>query len=239
MTLISKVLFVALVLVFSLSSVPPVMAAEETLPTVRVALLDMSSLMGPGMMGPGWRSRMAPGGGWVMGPGYGTGMGPGTMGPGVSPPGYGPGMGPQGYGPGMGPGMMGPGWGWGGGPMPGWAAQHMMGPGGAMMGMMSIRTSTATARAGKVRFEVANYSTNLLHEMEVVAVEDINGALPYDYNAGKVTIEKAREKGEVEDLKPNDMKVLELTLSAGNYLLVCNLPGHYAAGMVAPFTVTP
>ena len=170
-----------------------------------------------------------------MGPGYGPGMAPGMMGPG----GYGPGMGPQGYGPGMGPGMMGPGWGWGGGPMPGWAAQHMMGPGGGMMGMMSIRTSTATAKAGKVRFEVVNYSTNLLHEMEVVAVEDINGALPYDYNAGKVTIDKAREKGEVEDLKPNDVKVLELTLPAGNYLLLCNLPGHYAAGMVAPFTVTP
>jgi len=202
-------------------------AAEDSAATVRVALLDMSSIMGPGMMGPGWRSRMAPGGGWMMGPGYGPGMGPGMMGPGG---GYGPGMmGPGGYGQGMGPGMMGPGWGWG--------AQNMMGP-GMMMGMMAIRTSVATAKAGKVRFEVVNYSTSLLHEMEVVAVEDINGALPYDYNAGKVTIEKAREKGEVEDLKPNAVKVLEVTLPAGNYLLVCNLPGHYAAGMVAPFTVT-
>lgn len=204
-------------------------AAENSPTTVRVALLDMSSIMGPGMMGPGWRSRMAPGGGWMMGPGYGPGMGPGMMGPG----GYGPGMMGPGYGPGMGPG-----WGWGSGPGPGWGAQNMMGP-GMMMGMMAIRTSTATAKAGKVRFEVVNYSTNLLHEMEVVAVEDINGSLPYDYNAGKVTIEKAREKGEVEDLKPNDVKVLEVTLPAGTYLLVCNLPGHYAAGMVAPFTVTP
>jgi uncharacterized cupredoxin-like copper-binding protein len=38
---------------------------------------------------------------------------------------------------------------------------------------------------------------------------------------------------------PGKEKVLELSLPAGNYLLVCNIPGHYAAGMVTPFVVTP
>ena len=29
-----------------------------------------------------------------------------------------------------------------------------------------------------------------------------------------------------------------IALPAGNYVLVCNLPGHYKAGMVAAFEVT-
>ncbi len=184
--------------------------------TVKVALLDMSSIAGPGM-GPG---RM----GW--GP-WGQGdqqRGPGMMGPG----------GQRG-----GPGMMGPGWNWGGNSGPGWMAGHMMGPGMMGGGMMSVRVTKPSVKAGKVRFEVANYSASIDHELEVVAVDDLNAPLPYDYKTGKVKIDKAKSKGEVEDVKPGSEKVLELTLAAGNYLLICNLPGHYAAGMVAPFTVTP
>jgi uncharacterized cupredoxin-like copper-binding protein len=30
-----------------------------------------------------------------------------------------------------------------------------------------------------------------------------------------------------------------VTLAAGSYLLICNLPGHYAAGMAVPLNVTP
>jgi uncharacterized cupredoxin-like copper-binding protein len=125
--------------------------------------------------------------------------------------------------------MMGPGWGWGGG----------TGPGMIGMGMMSVRTTSDHAKAGKVRFEVANYSAAVVNELEVVAVDDLNAALPYDYSKAKVVVEKARNRGEVEDIAPGKEKVLELSLPAGNYLLVCNIPGHYAAGMVTPFVVTP
>jgi uncharacterized cupredoxin-like copper-binding protein len=64
-------------------------------------------------------------------------------------------------------------------------------------------------------------------------------ARPYDYSKAKVTVEKSRNLGEVEDIAPGKEKVLEVNLKAGNYLLVCNIPGHYAAGMVTPFVVTP
>lgn len=196
---------------FSLAAQPVV--AQET---VKVALLDMSAIAGPGM-GPG---RM----GW--GP-WGDRAPTGELAPGRRGPGQ------------MGPGMMGPGWNWGGNSGPGWMAGHMMGPGMMGMGMMSLRTTKPSAKAGKIRFEVTNYSASIVHEMEVVSVDDLNAPLPYDYNTAKVKIDKAREKGEVEDVAAGGEKVLELTLPAGNYLLVCNLPGHYAAGMVAPFVVTP
>jgi len=40
-------------------------------------------------------------------------------------------------------------------------------------------------------------------------------------------------------MQPNASKTLDVTLAAGSYLLICNVPGHYAAGMVTPLTVTP
>jgi hypothetical protein len=197
--------FAVVVLAVTVSFSAPVLAAKGTATTVKVALLDMSSIAGPG---------------------HGFGRGPwggGNLrdmprrGP-TSPPG----SGPSGQGP-MGHGMMGPGWGWGGGTGPGWMAQRMMGPGmmgmGMMgMGMMYIRTSPDQIKAGKVRFEVVNYSASILHELEVVAVDDINAALPYDYDHAKVVVEKARNRGEVEDIAPGAEKVLELDLPAGNYL---------------------
>lgn len=207
----------------------PVQAAESGVQTVKVALFDMSSMAGPGMMpGVGQRGMRGPGG--QGGPGV---YGPGMMGPGG---GYGPGM--MGPGGGYGPGMMGPGWNWGGGQGPGWMAQRMMGPGMMGTGMMSIRVGTTGAKAGKVRFDVTNYSVSVVHEMEVVAVDDLNAPLPYNYETAKVEVDKAKSKGEVEDVAPGSAKVLELSLPAGNYLLICNLPGHYAGGMVAPFVVT-
>lgn len=199
-------------------------SAQET---VKIALLDMSSIAGPGM-GPGhmgwgpWGNRAPTG---ELAPGQ---PGPGMMGPGG-----------QGGSGGFGPGMMGPGWNWGGNWGPGWMAGHMMGPGMMGMGMMSVRMTRASAKAGKIRFEVVNYSASIDHELEVVAVDDVDAPLPYDFKTAKVKVEKAREKGEVEDIKPGAEKVLEVTLAPGSYLLICNLPGHYAAGMAAPFTVTP
>ncbi len=181
--------------------------------TIKVAPLDMSSMSGH-MMGFGGQGYGGPGYG---GMGWG-GRGQGMMGPGM--------MGPGGPG-GWGPGMMGPG-GWGPG---------MMGAG--MMGMMSIRPTKSTVKAGKIRFEVVNFSTSVVHEMEIVAVDNFNTPFGYDYQTGKAVVDKSKEKGEVEDIGPGATKVLEATLPAGNYLLLCNLPGHYGSGMVTPFVVTP
>ena len=40
-------------------------------------------------------------------------------------------------------------------------------------------------------------------------------------------------KGEIEEIAPGETKSLTLTLQKGHYALVCNLPGHYKAGMRA------
>ena len=224
---VSRPLAAALV-PLSLLAFASVAPASEGETTVNVSLLDMSAFMGAGSgMGPGnWTGRGWGGPGQGMGPGGGMGMGPG-----------------QGMGPGSGPGMMGqgPGQGWGmmGRGMMGWG---MMGPGGAGPmghGMMAVRLDKPTVKAGKIRFEVANLSQAWRHEMVVVAVDDPNAPLPYDYNTARVPEDKLKVLGEVDELEAGKSGSLEVKLDPGSYLLVCNLPGHYAAGMVALITVTP
>jgi uncharacterized cupredoxin-like copper-binding protein len=149
-------------------------------------------------------------------------MGYGMMGPGQNLPGPGA----------MGPGMMGPGM------MGGYGMMGMMGP-GMMGGMMSMRLDQPSVKAGKVTFEVTNWSRSVLHEMIIVAVDNPSAPLPYDYAQARIPEEQVKVLGEAGDLQPNTSTTVELTLSAGFYLLICNLPGHYAAGMVTALNVTP
>ena len=117
----------------------------------------------------------------------------------------------------------------------------MMGPGQGMMGsgMMSIRTDKSTVKTGEIHFVATNWSRRLVHEMLVVAVENPNAPLPYDYGTAKIPEEKVKALGEVAELEPNEAGTLDVKLAAGSYLLICNVAGHFAAGMVTPFTVTP
>ena len=40
-----------------------------------------------------------------------------------------------------------------------------------------------------------------------------------------------------DNIAPNGSKVFHAALTPGTYVLVCNLPGHYKAGMHEAFTV--
>lgn len=103
---------------------------------------------------------------------------------------------------------------------------------------MSIGLSTDTVPAGQVVFEVTNSSESLEHEM-VVSRLPANGALlPYDENDAEVDEHKLGELGEAEDLGPGESKRLVITLDPGQYILYCNIPGHYMAGMWTILTVT-
>lgn len=135
-------------------------------------------------------------------------------------------------------GMMGPGMMNSGMMNPNMMGSGMMGS-GMIGGMMSIRVDQPTVKAGKVIFDVTNWSRSALHEMLIIAVDSSTAALPYDYSQARVPEDQVKALGEVSDLQPNGSKTLEVELAAGSYLLICNLPGHYAAGMAVPFTVTP
>jgi uncharacterized cupredoxin-like copper-binding protein len=188
---------VAALLILTPAAAPSLAADAQT--SVKVALLDMSSIMPMGMMGYG-----------MMGPGWGQGQGM------------------------MNPGMMGPGW---------WQGQGATNPGmmgsGMMGGMMSIRIDQQTVKSGTVTFDVMNWSRSVLHEMLVVSVDNPTAPLPYDYPQARVPEDQVKVLGEAADLQPNVSKTFEVKLTPGSYLLICNLPGHYAAGMAVPLSVTP
>lgn len=114
----------------------------------------------------------------------------------------------------------------------------MMGTGMMGAGMMSVRVDQQSATAGPTSFEVVNWSRSLIHEMVVVAVDSPDAPLPYDFENQVVVEDQIKVIGETDELEPGQSQTIELTLPPGDYLLICNIPGHYGAGMQTAFTVT-
>ena len=103
---------------------------------------------------------------------------------------------------------------------------------------MRMKVSPETAPAGPVTFDVTNVSKDLVHEMIVMYRGDASAPLPYVEEENRVDEDKAGDKGEVSELDPGKSGSLTLDLAPGSYVLICNVPGHFGAGMWASFTVT-
>jgi uncharacterized cupredoxin-like copper-binding protein len=108
------------------------------------------------------------------------------------------------------------------------------------MGDYFFAPSSVSAKAGKATIEAPNEGT-VEHEL-VVFKTDMNPAkLPTEANGG-VDEEKldeiAEEAGEVPDVEAGVTKSGNFNLKPGNYVIFCNLPGHYAQGMYGTLTVT-
>ena len=95
----------------------------------------------------------------------------------------------------------------------------------------SITPTSSRAKAGKVTFNVRNGGT-ITHEFVVIKTTKPASALLKGARA-----DEAGNVGETGDLKPGASKSISLRLPAGHYALICNLPGHYAAGQHTDFTV--
>jgi uncharacterized cupredoxin-like copper-binding protein len=109
--------------------------------------------------------------------------------------------------------------------------------GGNLSGMKMTATPDSV-KAGRIKINATNESQGLVHEVIVVASPPNVGKLPYDQKVGRVIESRIRDLGEVSDLPPGKSGSLTLTLAPGNYLLICNQPNHYQAGMWTRFTVT-
>lgn len=102
----------------------------------------------------------------------------------------------------------------------------------------SIALDQDSAPAGDVTFELSNEAEQI-HEFVVLQTDLAADALPTD-DAGDVN--EAGDPGivlvdEVEDIEGGATSTLAVTLDAGSYVLLCNLPGHYGQGMFAAFSV--
>lgn len=105
------------------------------------------------------------------------------------------------------------------------------------LALMGIKLSNSTVAAGEVTFEVENTSKDMEHEMVISVVKDPNKPLPKKKGNNQVNEKAYGSLGEVAELKPGKAGKLKLNLSAGLYILYCNVEGHYKRGMWTLLTV--
>jgi len=112
-------------------------------------------------------------------------------------------------------------------------------------GMMRVSASPATAAAGTISLRVRNVG-QLTHELVVLPLTseqtlgnrlvDEDGKIAEDGSLGEVSASCAAGAG--DGIVSGATGWTTLILPTGRYELLCNLPGHYAAGMYTEITVT-
>lgn len=114
--------------------------------------------------------------------------------------------------------------------------------GGALqvdMGEYSFSPQDATAQAGSVTISAPNVGA-LVHELVLAKTDEDATALPTiaDGDVDEAKLE-AQEKiaGEIADVEAGATKEGTFELTPGNYVMFCNIPGHYAEGMYGTLTV--
>jgi uncharacterized cupredoxin-like copper-binding protein len=103
--------------------------------------------------------------------------------------------------------------------------------GNMSMAGMGINVDTKSVPAGKVTFDVLNASKDTIHEMIVSPIRDLNVTLPYVAAESRVDEDASGDIGEVSELDPGGAGSLTIDLKPGQYVLFCNVPGHFSSGM--------
>ncbi len=84
-------------------------------------------------------------------------------------------------------------------------------------------------KAGEIKFDVHNGGT-MTHELVVVKSDADPASFPV--SDGKIDEDAAgTSPGEVDDIAPGQSKNATMRLTPANYVLLCNIPGHYQQGM--------
>ena len=102
---------------------------------------------------------------------------------------------------------------------------------------MHISLDRTSVPAGYVTFLVTNGGAGT-HEFVVLRTDTPADALPANTELPSKALEDIH-MGETGDMPAHVYSGLTLALGAGHYVVLCNEPGHYMAGMRADFTVTP
>ena len=106
-------------------------------------------------------------------------------------------------------------------------------------GGMVMETSTERVKAGMVTFDATNKSNDIEHEFLIAPLNGPLEKVPYDDTKGKIIEKALKGVHELGDLNPGKSGTMTLNLKPGKYLLFCNKPGHFKAGMYHLLTVTP
>lgn len=108
---------------------------------------------------------------------------------------------------------------------------------GVTLADFSVTPDENSASAGDVTFDVTN-DAEQSHEFVVIKTDLAEDQLPLDDEGVDESADGVEVVDEIEDVGGGSEQSLTVNLDAGSYVLICNLPGHYAQGMHAAFTVS-
>jgi uncharacterized cupredoxin-like copper-binding protein len=91
-----------------------------------------------------------------------------------------------------------------------------------------------SAEAGSLTFSATNDGTET-HEIEIFSGDVDPSTLPVEDNVAST--EGLALVDEIEDITPGSSADLTVDLDAGQYVVMCNLPGHFEQGMYSTFAV--
>jgi uncharacterized cupredoxin-like copper-binding protein len=100
----------------------------------------------------------------------------------------------------------------------------------------SIELAQSSAPAGPVAFDITNEGPSV-HEFEVLRTDAPADALAVDSGLVQTSADGIEIVDEVEEVAPGAGMQLSVDLDPGSYAIICNLPGHYEAGMFTSFEV--
>jgi uncharacterized cupredoxin-like copper-binding protein len=111
-------------------------------------------------------------------------------------------------------------------------------------GAMSLRADHATVSSGTVSFLVSNVGSRT-HELILLPLDGsalaggraLGGDSRVDESSSLGEASASCAAGGGDGILPGTSGWVTLTLAPGRYELLCNLPGHYAAGMYTQLTV--
>jgi len=112
------------------------------------------------------------------------------------------------------------------------AAPATSGPVTVTLTEWKIAPTPDAAKAGKVTFDVTN-NGSAPHEMVVIRTNKSASALGSGSH-----VPETGSVGETGDIAAGKSKSVTLTLKPGHYALICNIAGHYMAGMHTDFMVS-
>jgi uncharacterized cupredoxin-like copper-binding protein len=109
----------------------------------------------------------------------------------------------------------------------------------------AIGTDPSSVSAGSVTFNIDNKGPDDAHEFVVIRTDLDPTALPTEKNGSvSETGEGMEVVDEVEEIPVGDAPTLTVDLTAGSYVLICNIydeaekESHYQEGMRTAFTVS-
>lgn len=100
----------------------------------------------------------------------------------------------------------------------------------------AIEPAVTSVPAGEVTFTIDNTGATE-HEMVVIQTDVAIADMAVENHETDEEAPGMNPIGEVEDVQPGESMELVLTLEAGKYVFLCNLPKHFERGMATEFEV--